>query len=1238
MLVVRKLYTTSLPSSRRHFVPRIWSTVAVIGILAATPRAAHAQQHQHVIRGRVTTDSGATIPAVDVIVTIAPTMESIAGKSDSTGVYRIVIPNPTGEYLLYVNALGRRPFRQRVTIASSDTVAVVNVKLAPAVTRIAGVQVRAQQARAPRGLDVDVPQTNGNSRIFDGVTNALPPELQGNFEAMAALMPGLSVTPSGVSAFGLGSDANMTTLNGMSFGGGSVPRDLQTPTTFFTSPWDPARGGFSGVLTSATVARGNNITQRRAHLTVDSPDLQLGDPIAARYGQKVTNIQLSDMRSGAFSLDKYFYNFGIQASQQSASVSSLLDFDDATLRQAGLSSDSARRFVELLQNEHIPLSPGAAPRQRMMRNVQFVERLDRAVPAASPALAPPPAFDLLIGANYTDWQGIGLSPTALPATAGKASTGGGFLQGQYSRNFGARGAYANETSFGFSYADTTGSSFFSLPSANVLVASSLAASVPTFTVLGFGGNSLLARDTRKWAWEANNQTDFLIRNHPSLPAKLYFQSRYERYEQSLPADRLGSFSYASLNDVAASTPSSFSRTLNLPGRSGGEWTGAAAAGGSYNTTRLVLSGGARLDANAFTGLPTLNPALSSTFGVRNNQAANSIAISPRLGFNWYPKAEKGLDVSSGAGGKVFRGGHSIRGGIGEFRGLLPATLLSDAIGTTGLQGSSERLLCVGPAVPTPDWQSYVTDPSSTPTTCNGGSTVFADAVPNAVLIDRSFTPSRVWRATLGWTNTVLGNYLAVDGVYSLNLDQPSNVDLNFRGVQRFALGDEGGRPVFVPASSIVPSTGAVSPVESRRSVDFGRVMDRVSDLRGDTRQITVYAILNIPIRFGLFTVGYTYARARAQQRGFDGSTSSDPRAIEWAQQAFTPRHQFVFQGARVLFNGNLVLTASGRVMSGLRYTPTVAGDVNGDGLSGDRAFIFDPAGVAGQSIANGLRDLLTNGSSSARTCLTAQVNTLAGRNSCAGPWSATMNASATIAAVPGTRRRLQASVNLANPLGGLDQLLHGSTGLHGWGSTPIMDGTLYQVRGFDSATQRYVYQVNPRFGSSTNASNALRTPFRITLDVRVDYGHSAAEQALNLNLRIKPPLVGTRATADSIKARYMRAGFTNIYRVMIQFADSLALTRTQSEQIQARAAVLVATADTIYGSLARHLAALPADYDVTVAVQQLDDANDRMWDVIYAEAPFLRELLTSGQQRRLPSGLREMVTTENYRGRFNYNF
>jgi hypothetical protein len=249
-----------------------------------------------------------------------------------------------------------------------------------------------------------------------------------------------------------------------------------------------------------------------------------------------------------------------------------------------------------------------------------------------------------------------------------------------------------------------------------------------------------------------------------------------------------------------------------------------------------------------------------------------------------------------------------------------------------------------------------------------------------------------------------------------------------------------------------------------------------------------------------------------------------------------------------------------------------------------------------------------------------------------------MNASIVVPNVPRTNNNVSVSLNLANPLGGLDQLLHGSNDLRGWGATPFVDGTLYQVRGFDAGAKRFIYQVNPRFGATNPAITTIRAPFRMTLDVRVAYGRSPQEQALELNLRIKPPLVGTRASADTLKNRYMNitgtGGFSDIYKIMLRYADSLALSRDQTEKVQARQKLLQAKADSVYTELAQYLYALPPNYDAREAAKRARDTGNAMWKIIYAETPFLKELLTAGQIRLLPFGLRDMVTVPNYAGQF----
>ena len=252
-----------------------------------------------------------------------------------------------------------------------------------------------------------------------------------------------------------------------------------------------------------------------------------------------------------------------------------------------------------------------------------------------------------------------------------------------------------------------------------------------------------------------------------------------------------------------------------------------------------------------------------------------------------------------------------------------------------------------------------------------------------------------------------------------------------------------------------------------------------------------------------------------------------------------------------------------------------------------------------------------------------------------------MNASLNAPRLPGTNNRVDLSVNFANPLGGLDLLMHGANNLRGWGAAPLIDGSLYQVRGFDPTTRQYQYSVNPRFGNTNPSTSTFRTPFRVTFDVRIDFAHSTQEQSVVLAMRIKPPLAGTRAPFDTLKARYMNGtgtanGLSDIYKLMLRFADSLALTRDQTEKVQQRQKYLIARADTVYAELARYLVALPSDFSPKDAAKHVADASTAVWEIVYAEAPWLKELLTPGQIRLLPGPLRDMVTTPNYKGRFYF--
>src|SRR5206468_10383339 len=85
------------------------------------------------------------------------------------------------------------------------------------------------------------------------------------------------------------------------------------------------------------------------------------------------------------------------------------------------------------------------------------------------------------------------------------------------------------------------------------------------------------------------------------------------------------------------------------------------------------------------------------------------------------------------------------------------------------------------------------------------------------------------------------------------------------------------------------------------------------------------------------------------------------------------------------------VTAFGRVQSGNPFTPRVSGDVNGDGYNNDRAFIYDPTKVTDPTLAANMQNLLSNAPASVKNCLTKQLGTIAGKNSCEAPWYTTLS-------------------------------------------------------------------------------------------------------------------------------------------------------------------------------------------------------------------------------------------------------
>jgi hypothetical protein len=117
------------------------------------------------------------------------------------------------------------------------------------------------------------------------------------------------------------------------------------------------------------------------------------------------------------------------------------------------------------------------------------------------------------------------------------------------------------------------------------------------------------------------------------------------------------------------------------------------------------------------------------------------------------------------------------------------------------------------------------------------------------------------------------------------------------------------------------------------------------------------------------------------------------------------------------------------------------------------------------------------------------MDAVAGRNSCVGPWQPSLDFQVNYRPrVLGLDRRLMLSLTTVNFLGGLDQLFNGQKNLQGWGTFRAGDPTLLYVRGFDPSAERYLYQVNERFGAQRSGQGSIILPFQIGFQARYTLG------------------------------------------------------------------------------------------------------------------------------------------------------
>ena len=1188
---------------------------AILASIAFVPARASAQQAD-VIRGRVIGPDSLPIPDVMVTVTSFSGNVSRTARTNRDGRFTITFPGGEGDYMVAFAAIGYGAKRFEVKRMADEEVLLADAKLTKVDAVLGAVNVTAPRDKVAR--NDATPDIGGTERPIP--TADVPANLMGDLAAMAATLPGVQTVPgeggdpNGYSVLGLGADQNNTTLNGMNFGGSGLPRDAAVSSSLVTTPYDVSRGGFSGAQFSLRTNAGSNFLTRGMSLNLDAPATQWTDAAARALGQEYANMSLGGRVSGPISFDKAFYNVSFQLGRRSNEYSSLMDTDPIGLQAAGVSSDSVTRLLDLLGSASVPATVGGVSSSRLNDQGNVFGSFDFAPPSSARGSA----YNLSFNGGWNRSRPAFGSTTAVPASDGERTSWRGGLQGRHTTYFGV--GVLSETSLGASYSETSADPYVNLPGGRVRVNSTFSDGTNGVQMLSFGGSQALNASATTTSAQAMNQLSWFSANNKHR-LKLTSELRYDGASQDQSNNLLGTFTYNSLADLQAGRPAQFTRQLTRRTREAGQLIAGFSLGDSWRkSSNFQLQYGVRVDANRFLDAPTYNSQLTTALGVRNDEVPNHVYVSPRVGFSWSYGQAAAIGGFQGAA----RGPRAVvRGGIGLFQNTPTVNQIGNALDNTGLPSGVQQLTCIGAAAPIPNWTAYASNPLSVPNRCADGSTgnVFADAAPNVTKFAEDYVAPRSVRSNLQWDGPIIGNRLAanIDVTYSLNLNQGSFVDLNFNPETRVTLAEEGGRPVFVQPGSIVPTTGAIAARDARVSPLFSRVTEQRSDLRSESRQISLrLSPVQFSTRFS-WSASYVYSNVRERIRGFT-STVGNPLDLEWGRAGFDSRHQIVYSLGYNFWDAVRV-SWFGQVRSGQPFTPTISGDVNGDGYSNDRAFIFDPNGANDPALASAMQRLLRSGSSATRDCLGQQLGQLAQRNSCQGPW--TTSATLTVSFNPAKIRmpqRASIQFQLSNPLGAADMLFHDDDNLKGWGQVATPDPSLLYVRGFDPSTQRYRYEVNQRFGATNPQFSAFRAPVTLTAMLRFDVGPTRERQALTQQLNRGRTLPGTKLPEPMMRVMYGQGGgLANPLATILRQQDSLKLTAKQADSIAALNRWYMIRVDSIWAPVAKYLGALPNRYDEGDAYDRYITARHATVDLLTKIGPEVKELLTAEQRRQLPA-------------------
>lgn len=570
-----------------------------------------------------------------------------------------------------------------------------------------------------------------------------------------------------------------------------------------------------------------------------------------------------------------------------------------------------------------------------------------------------------------------------------------------------------------------------------------------------------------WAPETIASNDFqLIDNLTVVSGNVRWlfgtDLQYNRINDLLTHYQQGEFIYYSLENLLNNAPDQYNRKVPMTDDAGDFVNPKIFSVGLYGegtwnpNEKLEITAGLRWDMTYLPEKPKADPLLESELGIRSDVAPVDMNnFQPRFNLNW--------DITG-------NGDNLLKFGFGWFVSEFTSQALSFALINNAGNFKSVSARAANGDMPVADWPAYYESFDNVPGYHNWivPNGINVSDIPNTEhLIDENLQNPMTFKTHLSYSKFITDKLVVTGGLYfNRTMNQYMMENKNLRDNPVFTIAAEGNRGVYVDPARIA-SNGLADYTYARKSETFNEVLMFTN---ADWAAVSWNAVIDAAykIRDGEIRASYTYGQSKGGVRYNSGNPkdmfytttsyySYKDKAKNWYDDD-DMRHKVILTLVSPIIKG-FSASVNGLFYQWDHFHSTVNRDQNGDDTpysdNEDLSFVFDPA-TAPEAIREDLQYVYDNTSKEYRDFLDAYKGTFAEPNGGLHPWRYKVDLSLMKKLTVASRNSIEVRLDIFNLLNLLN---------YKWGGYHYINNTrLYQISGFDSATNAYSYKVDKTAG------------------------------------------------------------------------------------------------------------------------------------------------------------------------------